>query len=372
MSLWKRIKEKRSEKTAKEQGGRQAAVRPHSALIWIDAVYSDLPARVARGLAIAEAFCAEGVEKVTLACLQSRNLPDEADRRGAHWLDSRPNGAPITFNEIVKTAEADLVIADSSTPPRLQSDLKVPLFVLLADAFSPNLLEPDSIKALLLPGLILPPDFETLRLLPNRIGDCIHGPQYVPIPSAYATDGASAPQEDRVLIALSGNGIPETLTQLLETVKRSWSGEITVLADVSAGAAQKIQEIKEDRVEFLIDPPLSERLSAMRRAKLALAYPSLTQYELLALKKPVILMPRNEGEIQLCRLVLEAKAARAVPASESQDALSLCLEELLKSDEGRKKLSAGAGELIPANGAKNIMDSLLARFERTGGSQKAA
>lgn len=368
--LWKRSKEKRSEKATKERGGRQAAILPESVLIWIDAAYSDFPARVARGLAIAEAFRAEGVEKVTLSCLQSRSLPIEADSRGVQWLDSRPNGAPITFNEIVKTVAADLVIADSCTPPRLQADLKVPLFVLLADAFSPNLLEADSIHAVLLPGLILPPDFETLQLLPSRLGDCIHGAQYVPIPRAYTANGVAAVKEDRLLIALSGNGVSENLAQLLETVKRSWSGDITVLADTSAGAAQKIQEMKEDRVEFLVDPPLPERLAAMQRAQFALSHPSLTLYELLALKKPVIVTPRNDGEIQLCRLALEANAIRAVPASESLDALSLCIDDLMKSEEARKKLRAGAGELVSTHGAKNIVNALLARFERMGGRRK--
>lgn len=367
MSLWKRIKDNRVEKTVKAREQQSSKVRPESVLIWIDAACNDHSARVVRGLAIAEAFRSKGIEKITLACLQSRNLLSEANDRNVYWLDSRPNGNPITFNEIVKTSKADLVIADSSVAPRLQSDLPVPLFVLLADVFSPSLLETDSIRVVLLPGLISPPDFEILRILPSRIGNCIHGMDYVPIPNSYFTDEIPNSQEDRVLAVLSGTMTPESFTSLLQTVKQSWSGGIVILADTPAESVQKIQEMTDESIEWLIAPSLRERVDAIRRAVVALAYPALNVYELLALRKPVLLMPRNEEEIRICRIALEQNVARVVPTSESMETLSLCFNELLKNRESRKFLSEQTKNWMPVHGARDMADALLARYERIAG-----
>lgn len=367
MGLWKRIKENRSEKKSREE--RTSTIRPKSVLVWIDAACNDLPARVVRGLAIAEAFRIEGIDAVSLACLQNRNLPEEANRRNIQWIDSRPDGNPITFTEIVKTSNADFIVADSCAAPRLQNDLRVPLLALLSDSFSPPLLEGESIHAAVLPGLISPPDFEHTRILPSRIGNCLHGAQYVPIPACYRSDDTLALQENHVLLTLAGNVEPESYASVIQAVQRYWSGEIIVLADIPAGHVQKLQEIETsgENVKWVIDPPLTERIEAIRNAVFALAFPSLNVYELWACQKPVVLLPRNDGEKRIGQMAIEQNIARMVPLSETPESLDRCIDELVNEKEAGRILGESARTWMPEHGARNIVNALLARFERIAG-----
>ena len=361
MGLWKRIKENRLEKAAKVRERRQKAILPKSVLLWIDAAYNDAPARFVRGLAIAEAFRQAGVERVSLACLENANAPAEMDARDLQWIDVRPNRNPITFNEIVKRAEADLTIADSASPPRLQNDADV-LLCLLADGFSVPLLEADWIDAVLMPGFIIPPDFESVHVLPSRIGDCIHGEQYVSLPSVYAESQDA--QKDRVLIAVSGNVSSESVQTLINAVRGSWTGTIAILADVSPSVEQRLKQELSGEFELEVDPPLQQRLSLLRQAKLVLMFPSLHVYEFLTLRTPVVLVPRSEAEAAVCRLILDRNAARVIPASESAEVFESTVKELLESNEACEHLGANAGELVTAEGANELAEALLSRFDR--------
>jgi len=372
MGLWKRIKENRPEKKSREE--QSTTIRPKSVLIWIDAACIDHPARVVRALAIGEAFQSEEIASVTLACLQSRNLPEEAKLRNIQWVDSRPNGNPITFNEIVKTSNADLIVADSCAAPRLQNDLHVSLLALVSDAFTAHLLEGESIHTIILPGLVSPPDFENTRILPSRIGSCIDGADYISIPLLYHADHTPNSSDGHVLIALAGNVNPESFASLRETVQRSWSGNIVILADGNIGQIEKLQEINAtaENIKWLIDPPLLERIEAIHSAVVALAFPSLNVYELLACNKPVLLISRNEEENRICQLAREQNLARTVPVSETPEGLYQTINELLNDKDARRILSERARAWMPVQGAKNIVRALLARFERIVGSSNNA
>ncbi len=365
MALWKRNKEKQPGQATKGKNGIPVKDnRPQSVLLWIDAVHQDLPARVIRGVAIAHAFRNAGIEKVTLACLESANLPGETDRLHIQWMNSRPEGKPITFGEIVKTTAADLVIADSLTPPRLPAEYKESLLIMLAEQFSPPLLESEWVNSLLLPGYGISPDFETLNLLPSRLADCFHGLDYVALGNDYFLSNEPV-SENHVLIMVSGASCSESIPSLLETVRTIWKGTVIVLADVLSHERSRIQEAVTGETLLMIDPPFSERRSAIRSASLILATPFLNLYEALALRKPLVLLPRTETEKKLGRLIQEKKGMRVIPFEEANEPLKRCLEELLQSEDERKKVGNGTGDSIPATGAKNLVDVLLARFERS-------
>lgn len=362
MALWKRIKDNRLEKAAKVREGRKAPALPQSVLIWIDAAYNDLPARIVRGLALAEAFACAGVERVTISCLESRNLPAETEKRSIAWIHSRPNGNPITFNEIVKQAGADLVVADSATPPRLQFDIHVPLFALLADSFSPTLFESDRVNAVLLPGLIEPPDFETISLLPSRVGDAIHGPQYVPLPNEYFAPSPVETPPDRALIAVSGTVDADPLKRLIEIVHSAGLNAVSILADVPSPSADSLRVELSGVCELLIDPPLSERRAALRSTRVILAFPSLIVYELLSQHQPLVLLPQSEQETRMSRQLLEKGAARVIPTGEASDVLKTQVEEILHNEAARSQIITRASELIPPEGARNLVDVLVTRY----------
>ncbi len=362
MALWKRIKENRLEKAAKVREGRTVSVLPQSVLIWIDAACNDLPARIVRGLALAEAFVNAGIERVTVSCLECRNVPAETEKRSIAWIHSRPNGNPITFNEIVKQAGADLVIADSVIPPRLQLDIHIPLFALLADLFFLTLFESDRVNAVLLPGLIEPPDFETLSLLPSRVGDTIHGLQYVPLPGEYFTPPPLATPPEHALIAVSGMVDSDLIKRLIEIVHSAGINAVSILADIPSLSADSLRMELSDACEFLIDPPLPARLAALRNTRLILAFPSLSVYELLSQHRPLVLLPRSERETRTSRLILERGAARVIPAGETSDALKTQVEELLHNEPERNQLMTRASELIPSGGARNLVEVLLTRY----------
>ncbi len=360
MALWKIIKKNRKEKTKKTK----KAPLPKSVMIWIDAAYSDQPARVIRGLALAEAFCKADIESVSLSCLACGGLTDEITKRNIQWINSRPDGNPLTFNEIVKVSAADIVIADCTTPPRLQPDLNTSLFALLADAYSDSLFASNRVDAALLPGLITQPDFENIEAQASCMADCIHGLQYVPILDEYFSQNNETPSEDRLLIAVSGNASPEDLSPILDAVRPLTRSPIKILADVSTNSADQLKEAFSSDAELLISPSLSDRITAIRQTCLVIARPGLNIYELIAMGKPVILTPRTDKEIKTCQLFLKQNAVRVTPIADSFDMLKMSIEELLKNGEERKKLSQQAVDLLDANGSKNTVDILLTRFAR--------
>jgi len=361
MALWKKIRKNRKDKTNKIK----KSPRPKSVMIWIDAAYNDQPARVIRGLALAEAFCNAGIESVSLSCLACSNLTDEIEKNPKiKWIDSRPNGNPLTFNEIVKVSAAEIVIADCTTPPRLQPDLNTSLFILLADEYSDSLFASHRVNAALLPGLIITPDFEKTEVPASRMADCIHGAQYIPMPDAYYTQTDASPAPGHLMIAVSGNASLEEISPILDALHPLSKSPITILADVSTDSAKQLQEAYTDNVELLISPSLADRMTAIRQASLAIACPGLNILELLALRKPVIITPRSNQQVKVCQLLLKQNTVRVTPIADSLDMLKMNVEELLKNEEERKNLSKQAGDLLDANGSKNVVDALLTRFAR--------
>ncbi|MBN2328371.1 MAG: hypothetical protein JXR73_14595 [Candidatus Omnitrophica bacterium] len=366
MALWKQIKENRLERAAKARKGRKSIAKPESILIWIDSAYNDQSARLVRAIALAEGFQKSGINHIVLACPESQNLPEESEKRHIQWVDSRPGGDPLPFFEIVKASNADLAISDCFILPRHSSDETIPYWVLLCDVFSRQVFDSDAIQTYLMPGWILAPDFERLDLPPSRLGNCLHGVDYVPIPTIYYDEVSSPIEPDRLLIALSGHVNLESLRQLLDAIRNSWKDGVCILADVNSKMAPQIREKIAGNIELLIDPPWEKRLKAIRRAKLVLAYPSLNVYEFFAMCKPMILMPRNRQEALLCRMVLEQEAARAVPAEEMMDLLKPCIDDLLRSEGERARLIQRMKSLITPISAQNVAHALLARYARCG------
>ncbi|MGC9330104.1 MAG: hypothetical protein ACP5I1_20880 [Candidatus Hinthialibacter sp.] len=221
-----------------------------------------------------------------------------------------------------------------------------------------------------MPGWVLAPNFEKLDLLPSHMGNCLHGPEYVPIPSSYYEKDPSPVEPDRLLIALSGHVNLDALSSLLASIRSFWKEGVSILADVNSPMEMQFREAISGDIELLIDPPWEKRLQAIRRTKLALAYPSLNVYEFFALRKPVILMPRNRQEALVCRVVLEQEAARVVPADESLEVLKSCMDDLLRDEKERTHLMERLKTLFPPNNAQNAANALLSRYARCGGGSR--
>ena len=377
MALWKKKEKKQPSPPQEPRPPRPSPALPRHALVWIDASYADLPARCFRGLALAEAFKQAAVPQVTLACLPIRPLPAEAEKRAVHWLNIRPNDAPALFHEILKSTQADLVIADCPTPPRFQPAPPLALFALVSDLFSEALLVSPAVDSLLIPGLACPPDFSSLSLPPSRLADCFHGTPYIPLlrPPTAGNNPAAAPAatgEKTILIAVPGNVNPESAGALLECVRGSWKGPIQILADVPPSAGERLREIQGGENTVLHEPSPADRWKAIGAAQAIVSFPGLPVYEFLYNGKPVILLPRSEPEECICRLLESRGAARVVPAAGSVNLEKLkdSLTELIQDETLRKNLEQKAKEIVEEGGARNAVNLWLHRYRLRAGMGK--
>ncbi|HXK93784.1 MAG TPA: hypothetical protein PKV38_08890 [bacterium] len=376
MVFWKKKDKNHSSSPQEIQLAPGTPARPDHVLVWIDAAYADLPARFVRGMALAEAFRQAAVPNVTLACLPTRNLPGAAEERNIHWLNIRPNGAPVLFSEILETTQADLVLADCLTPPRFQPTPWLALFALISDSYSDSLIASSAVDSLLLPGLVSPPVFAALSLPPSRMADCFHGTRYLPLPALYFADKAKAddasagpPEEKRFLIAVSVHVNPDSIAMLVECLRESGTGRIQILADVSQTAADRLRDNLAGDIEWLHDPPLGGRWQIIREASWILSYPGLPVYECLLAGQSVILLPRSDPEERICRLVESRGAARVIPAQITSDKekLKTCLNGWLHDETLYQNLRQNAREVVEGNGARNTVDILLNRFRHRKG-----
>ncbi|MFB3787571.1 MAG: hypothetical protein ACE15F_14515 [bacterium] len=371
MTFWKKKVRDHTSSPREIHTSPPSPARPRHVLVWIDASYADHPARIIRGLALAEAFKQASILQVTLACLPTRHLPAETEKRNLHWLNTRPGGAPLLFHEILKTTQADLVIADCLTPPRFQPAPPLVLFALVSDLFSDSLLASPMVDSLLIPGLACPPDFSSLSLLPSRLADCFHGPRYIPLlaipDEAGNTNPAPASTEDKtVLIAISGNENPEILHGLLERIRESWKGRIQILADIPPSAGERLKEALGGENTVLHDPPLPDRWKAIGAAQTIVAFPGLQVYEFLGCGKPVILLPRSDPEERIGRLLEARGAVRVIPvgASINMEKLKESFNELNQNETLRSFLQQKAKEIVEDGGARNAVDLWLRRYRR--------
>ena len=329
--------------------------------MWIDNACGGLSSRLVRNLALAEVFKRANVPDVTIACRKRRKLPSELEKRGIHWLNSEPENGPLSLSEIIDHTSPQLVLTESETPVRLRSSNNVIMHGLTADSFSEDLFLSETADTVILPGWIVPPEFDTLGIPPSRLGDCLHGGPYVSLPELYRQPLAANREEDRILITVAGDVTPEMITPIIESVKACWEGLITLLADVSPAVAQPIRDRFESEFDVMTDASLRKRFNAIEQSRLVITTPTCALYEFLVQGKPMILLHRTEREKRLCRTIEEETSARTA-AVEGMALLKRHVNELVRDESTRKELGENAAGAIDKRGAERLVLALLKRY----------
>jgi len=366
----------RRSKEEKEQAKKEAKrrkIKLDRVLLWIDGAHRDLASRALRALALAEAFRRAGAQETVLACPALGWLAEAAKERGLIFLDAARDGVAMRFQEIFAVSPAEILVADPVVPisaPRTAAERIRPLFVQIGDAFSESLFTLDMV---ILPGVIVPPDFERLHLPPSRLTNCIHGENYVPLPALYSSR-KKQPVEGRktFLAAIAGNPAFDEAAAFVETMRAVEGGETALLADVPPALLESLHEKFAGMRIAGREASIMERLALIQEAEWIAAYPTNQIYEFLALGKPVILCPQTAAEEKVCQRIAEAGAG--ISAWEngrlSLEKVKALAAEWNGDEAKRRSAGAKAAELIPFGGAVRtvslIVDRWIERLEYYG------
>jgi hypothetical protein len=332
-------------------------------LLWIDGAYHDFTARLVRGFALGEAFRQSGVDSVTMACPETDGAFLDSNLFRINLIDISKKSSLSDLQQIITEQKPDIIIADVVSSAKVKEMYEMPqkpFFVLLADAFSESLFLADMV---LLPGMIPYPNFEEMDMLPSHIDKTRHGMNYLLFPSGYHQPVVPAQSSDSLCLALSGNPSRKDIQSLVDMAE-SIEAQPYLFADVPAPALWQIR--KETRLETMGSSELTikQRIAAIDRARMIVAFPSIHVYEFLARGKAVLLLPRTDFEKRICADMESENMVRVFSQAATNEipALRQKVQELWSDEALLASLADSARPACKECGANRTVAEILKRF----------
>ncbi|RJP35543.1 MAG: hypothetical protein C4527_00385 [Candidatus Omnitrophota bacterium] len=363
--FWKRLFTDKEEEPS-PPNEQELKGKPEIILLWIDPDHPDLPARVIRAFAYVEALLKETGAQIRLACANAGDLLNSIKRNGIEWIDLSGGEIPLSFGDFVAQETPDLTIADLCKAPsanRLREINSHTMLVLLGSSFEESLFGAD---AVLLPGVIAPPAFETVSFPPSRLGKCIHGEEFISLPDCYFDEKTDLQEIGlKPCLAVTESISLEDSLAIANQLQTACNEEVVILADVRELKYRQFKESMPVNEIIAGSVTLGERLQALNRSRFVVTHFSLLVYEFMSQGKPLILLPRTEAETAVCRLLRERGAAMVCDGGKNRDGDELrnCLITLWGDESLQKKLGETARRIVAGEGARRTIVELMARWK---------
>lgn len=334
-----------------------------SVLIWVDESYRDPVSRVVRVLALEEAYRDTGLREVHLVCPTIGLFTHEAGQRGINVSTPDHEAPPLTLADTIQQLQPDIVVADLLNPPvafpRTAGD-KPLLFVLLCDRFHETALSADMV---ILPGCHPAPRFESLRLQPSRLADCLHGLDVVPLPKLYEEE-VSSNSSTSCMVALASEEFMDHMASLEQTLKNAFKQPLFLLDDRANGLPDKLKGLFEPKTTCNRESTLKDRLHMIDQANVVMTHTGPHIYEFLARGKAVILYATSDSEwttAQWLQSQLDGVTAFDARKKEGSDMESR-LKNVLDDPEFQKQTKNKTELIIKENGAVRIATLTMNRW----------
>ncbi|MGI6454246.1 MAG: hypothetical protein ACOX5R_01330 [bacterium] len=275
---------------------------PASVLIFIDPDRQDLGSRIIRGLGMAEQFQQQGVQNIQLACSDCVLVTRETEKRKAGWIPVQTETGRFSLADVLRQNPADLVIADVASSAEIERAQQISdaIFICLEDEFQEEKMLAD---VLVCPTLLSAPDFENLKLPPSHIARCLHGTRYLCLPEEY--DQPACHTAGAVIFAAGSRTTTEELTTWLRLIPNWNLGYMFLYLDCPQEQERQLLE----QFSWLDitgrSKGITERLDIIHSAKVIVSFPALQVYEFWARGKAVLLLARNQQEVELCQYYAE-------------------------------------------------------------------
>ncbi len=334
-----------------------------SVLIWVDESYRDPVSRVVRALALEEAYRDTGLREVHLVCPTIGLFTHEASQRGINVSTPDHEAPPLTLADTIQQLQPDIVVADLLNPPvafpRTAGDKRL-LFVLLCDRFHETALGADMV---ILPGCHPAPTFESLRLQPSRLADCLHGWDVVPLPKLYEEE-ASSNTSTSCIVALSSDEFVDHMLPLEQTLKTVFKQSLSLLDDSANGLPDKLKGLFDPKKTCDRESTLKDRRDMIDQANVVLTHTGPHMYEFLARGKNVILYTTSESEWTTAQwMQSQLGGVMAFNARKKEgDELDSQLKSVLDAPEIQKRAENNAEPIIKKNGAAHIASLTMDRW----------
>jgi hypothetical protein len=288
-------------------------------LFWIDSLFGDCSARIVRAFALAEALKTLGAPHVTIACPDTDGIFLDSNLYRIPVVDNTKTNSFKDLEALLRNNQPDCLIADVVAVAKLRAGFKNskrPYLVLLADTFSESHCFADLV---LIPGLLPPPNFEEIDLLPSHLSKILHGLAYIPFPTLYQQPPAVSTEPQPIGLVLSGTGLHTDLVHLVQHIESVHPGPIELFVDGSPKLIWSIKNTLSTPLLSGVECTIRQRMAWIDHCQMIVAFPSIHVYECLARHKPVLLLPRSDVETKIAALLQTQNLVRAFPGPVEDD-----------------------------------------------------
>ncbi len=341
---------------------------PRTLLIWIDPTKENQIARHIRALALIEAFRRVEVETILLPSASRDYFREDFQCHQVRWLENVSEISALSIQDVIQKEKPNMTLADigRTSFARIFAEIRRQTFLVsigekLEEIFF-------SANAVLLPEIILTPNFETLSLSPSRLGRCIHGERYLPLPSSYTERAAKEEMSANPLVfLLSSRFFTDKMFSLIKQLHTNVQSKLLIIYDAKES---EFNHWKEDLlgVEFVsLHESVEKRLQTLNQARMGILPFSSPSYELMALGKPTLLLAHSKEEKELGQLFAEKGIAKVISMETEQyiDSALQIAQELWENDSLRETIGTTAEQFFPKDGAKQVVEELIFRFSRS-------